>query len=69
MTGAAVFTSAPETGECFFTIEGFHAPALEVVRGTASFGGQLLQSGFGFWPEVYLHKASLERRAGCVKSH
>lgn len=88
-----VFTLAPETGEGFFSIERFHALALEVVvaavkrfaylsqffqvsghcvfdevvRSTASFGGQLLQSGFGLRPEVYFHMVSLERSGGCVK--
>ena len=90
-----VFTLPPETGEGFFTIEGFHAPALEfvvaaverfvylgqllqisghrvfdeIVGGTASLCSQLLQSRFGFWPEVYFHMGSLERSAGPVKSH
>ena len=41
----------------------------EIVGGTASHGGQFLQAGFGFWPEVYFHKASLERRTACVKAN
>jgi hypothetical protein len=39
----------------------------EVVGGTAGFGSQLLQSGLGFWPEIYFHIASLESGASCVK--
>jgi hypothetical protein len=41
----------------------------EIIRGTASFGSQLLQTRFGFWPEIYLHKTSLESGASRVKKN
>jgi hypothetical protein len=41
----------------------------KIVGGAASLGGQFLQPRFGLWPEVYFHKASLERRSACVKAN